>query len=174
MIITVFDFTQKIPALGEPVSPFLYSYVYKNSLGSTPISPKNIHREKIEITKKAIALAKKKELNKENNVIKQQQAARLSRGIVTKELLAVLHAAIQNQQHYPGNALQNERQGRTTVAFVLLKNGFVRDLRVEKSSGTASLDEAAMDAVLAAQPFKVKDYVTKARGFSIDIVFELS
>lgn len=94
-------------------------------------------------------------------------------------LLALLHAAIQEKQQYPHSALQMGREGRVTLAFVLHKNGAISNLRIAKRSGTASLDQAAIEAVNAAAPFHVaKKYLDKsvelAQAYQVDVVFELT
>src|SRR5437867_1395289 len=52
-------------------------------------------------------------------------ASTSSRGQQTQALLAMLHAAIQKQQHYPESAMQMERQGHATVNFTLFTNGSI-------------------------------------------------
>lgn len=91
------------------------------------------------------------------------------------ELVAFLHAAIQARQRYPIAALQMERHGRVSVRFVLYQNGSISHLRIAKSSGTASLDEAAITAVNDAAPFTdAKNKLKNAQEYSIDVVFELT
>lgn len=43
--------------------------------------------------------------------------------------------------------------GEGVVVFSIMRNGAFTDLRMESSSGDASFDEAALDAVQAAAPF---------------------
>lgn len=98
---------------------------------------------------------------------------------VVSELIALLHAAIQEKQRYPAAAMQMGREGRVTLAFILHKNGAISNLRIAKVSGTASLDQAAVDAVNAAVPFKAAEkYLKKssdaAQEYQIDVVFELT
>ncbi|QLH42295.1 MAG: energy transducer TonB [Coxiellaceae bacterium] len=86
----------------------------------------------------------------------------------------MLHVAIQKHQHYPANALQLNKQGRVTLAFTLLTNGYVSNLTVLKSSGVPSLDEAAIAAVKEAVPFSgLEQYLNEAKAFHIDVVFDL-
>ena len=88
---------------------------------------------------------------------------------------ALLHDAIQKKQHYPQAALHMERQGRVTVAFTLMQDGSVDHLKIVSSSGTGMLDQAALNAVLAASPFhEVKKYIQHIEEYQIDIVFELT
>lgn len=116
-----------------------------------------------------------KQVKKPVEKMSQQASAKSSsRGQQTETLLALLHDAIQKQQHYPPSALEMERQGRATVKFMLSPSGSIQDLRIVKSSGTQSLDDAALAAVNRAAPFRVEEYLDAAREFSIDVVFELS
>jgi protein TonB len=54
---------------------------------------------------------------------------------------------------YPARAKMLGWEGRVVLAFVLLADGAVRGLRVERTSGYALLDEAALSAVKRAAPF---------------------
>lgn len=91
------------------------------------------------------------------------------------ELLALLHAAIQQKQHYPISALQMERQGRVKLGFTLFINGQIENLRIISSSGTESLDHAALLAVKKAVPFqRIENYLTSAQEYNVDVVFELA
>lgn len=96
-------------------------------------------------------------------------------GQQTNELLVLLHQAIQEHQTYPPSALEMERQGRVTVGFTLLKNGDIMNLRIVKSSGTNSLDEAGLAAVQMTAPFQeAEKYLSlNSQDFVIGVVFEL-
>lgn len=96
-------------------------------------------------------------------------------GEKTSELVALLHAAIQAKQRYPASALQIGQEGRVNLMFILYKNGSISDLRVARSSGTDSLDQAALVAVKEAVPFKGADkYLQASQEYSIEVVFELT
>jgi protein TonB len=100
--------------------------------------------------------------------------AAANRGQPVHELLALLHAAIQKQQRYPLSAQQMAREGRVTVVFILLPSGQIQQVRIMQSSGTASLDEAALMAVRDAAPFQQVDkYLQTAKEYSVDVVFTL-
>ena len=90
-------------------------------------------------------------------------------------LLNLLHLAIQNQQHYPASALALERQGAAIVSFVLWTDGHISDLQLVNSSGTVSLDKAALAAVNDAVPFQHVDHYLRApQKFRIAIAFKLN
>ena len=101
-------------------------------------------------------------------------AERRPRGEQVAALLALLHAAIQRHQQYPESAQALARQGRATVSFTLHPDGRAQYPAVVKSSGTHSLDSAALAAVCDAAPFAgVNQYLHQATIFSVDVVFEL-
>lgn len=112
--------------------------------------------------------------NKENNH-NVSVASSHQTGVQTQELLALLHAAIQAQQRYPLSAMEMERQGSAKVKFRLFPSGKIENLRMIQSSGTDSLDQAALAAVQNAAPFtEIHRHLTAAQEFSIDVVFELA
>ena len=97
-----------------------------------------------------------------------------SQGEPSNGLLALLHAAIQDNQQYPPRALQIKRQGRVMVGFTLYPNGAISNLQLIQSCGTDTLDAAALAAVRLAAPFKQVDtYLKAAEAFSIEVVFAL-
>lgn len=137
------------------------------------------------------SIVKKDGLTRSNTMVHQKEASPVNQAVVglssvvskTKALtgderstlLALLHAAIQAKQRYPASALAMEREGRVTLLFVLYKNGAISDLRIAQSSGTESLDQAAIQAVNDAAPFKqIDQHVNKSEEYSIDVVFELT
>lgn len=91
------------------------------------------------------------------------------------ELLSLLHAAIEAHKQYPAAAMEMEREGTVTLTFTLFPDGNIEDLHMTKSSGTNSLDIAAMAAVREAIPFKnINKYLEKPQNYQIDVVFELA
>ena len=61
--------------------------------------------------------------------------------------LAALQAAIAARQQYPAEARRSGRVGTVTVAFVILSDGRITQMRIAKGSGVPSLDSAALDAL---------------------------
>lgn len=61
--------------------------------------------------------------------------------------------AIQRAIAYPATARKMGWEGKVVVAFHLLSDGSVRDVRVVQGSGYAALDRGAIDAVRNASPF---------------------
>jgi len=64
-----------------------------------------------------------------------------------------LREAIQREISYPAVARRMGWEGRVVVAFVILPDGAVRDVRVVHGSGFSVLDRNAMEAVRSASPF---------------------
>ena len=66
---------------------------------------------------------------------------------------AWIRDAIQHAIAYPATARRMGWEGKVVVAFQLLPDGSVRDVRVVQGSGHAALDRGAIDAVRNASPF---------------------
>jgi protein TonB len=64
-----------------------------------------------------------------------------------KQYLAGLRRAIAKKRHYPTRALQTGKTGVATVYFVLDQQGRIRDARLDKSSGSSALDQAAVETL---------------------------
>lgn len=167
-VLTV-DFSAKPVIIGDQSAPLVNSYIYKSAF-----VPKT-QTKKLEPEKQKSIISTKKNIEKTTQTAQPVKQASHSSGVQTEELLAILHSAIQQQQHYPESAMQMERQGRATMKFTLFPNGNISDLRLAKSSGTESLDNAALVAIREAAPFnQINKYLNEAKEFSIDVVFELA
>ena len=66
---------------------------------------------------------------------------------------AWIRDAIQHAITYPPTARRMGWEGKVVVAFRLLSDGSVRDVRIVRGSGHAALDRGAIDAVRNASPF---------------------
>ena len=66
---------------------------------------------------------------------------------------AYIRDAIQQAIAYPATARRMGWEGKVVVAFHLLPDGSVLDVRVVQGSGHAALDRGAIDAVRSASPF---------------------
>lgn len=66
---------------------------------------------------------------------------------------AGIRDAIQHAIAYPATARRMGWEGKVVVAFQLLPDGSVRDVRVVQGSGHGALDRGAIDAVRNASPF---------------------
>ena len=74
-------------------------------------------------------------------------------GKVSVSYLDLLKARIFLVWKYPDDAIQKGQQGRVSVSFVLSSSGELVDIGILKSSGSYSLDTAAMAAIEQASPF---------------------
>ena len=76
-----------------------------------------------------------------------------SGGGTTAGDFAWIRDAIQLAIAYPATARRMGWEGKVVVAFHLLPDGSVRDVRVVQGSGYGALDRGAIDAVRTASPF---------------------
>jgi len=138
-------------------------------------SAKSIKHQAIILKPKAIRKYIPERRIEKEVVVENHATAIQQKGEEIDDLLRLLHRTIQSAQQYPKSAQAMHKEGRVTVQFKLMKNGEVRDLALQRSSGISSLDKAALDAVNRAQPFhSIDHYLSGPRIFSIDIVFALS
>lgn len=94
------------------------------------------------------------------------------------EYFDMVKLRIESKKQYPREAMRREIQGRTTVLFMISRNGSISMIKIQKSSGNRALDEAAHKAVQSASPlpvppsrlFKNKKQIRLA----VTIVFELT
>ena len=169
--VAFFDWSKNVSLLGDTKHSFISSYVFHASLPTTSsIKTKNEIKNLPDKALRLIKSKRKHQLASSPSTVSAHQT-----GEQTKSLLALLHSAIQKEQHYPLNAIETERQGTSTVKFFLFPNGKITNLQIVKSSGVESLDLAALAAVQHAVPFQEVDtYLQSAQEFSIDVVFELA
>lgn len=86
----------------------------------------------------------KKIVESKNKINQIQQ--RISKAVVESFQLRVLRL-IENYKYYPIREQRRGIEGRTTIGFLLYKNGHIEKLQVLRSSGVRALDEAALNAV---------------------------
>jgi TonB family protein len=187
-VIFYYDFPAVKITLGQDAVKTVYSYVYQGDASEKKISSSSqnhaastepIQQEVPEKgIQKVIAFKKLIPASSQSGSQPSQLAKQLSpasNGRQTSELIALLHAAIQKQQRYPASALQLEREGKVKVRFTLDTHGIISNLQVAESSGTSSLDEAALSAVKDAAPFsEAMRYLHEPQVYNIDVAFELT
>lgn len=89
------------------------------------------------------------------------------------QLLKILHDEIAVKQVYPENAVTLKQTGTAKIRFLLHPNGQITHILVLQSSGFSSLDAAASASVQSISPVgEAHAYLTIARFFSLDIIFE--
>lgn len=67
-------------------------------------------------------------------------------------------------------ALRSSRRGHAVVTFTILRDGTIKNIRIEQSSGNRSLDDSGMRALLSIDrmPVLPSDW----RGSSVDVIFD--
>lgn len=162
----------------KAVSAFIYQGAFSQSvLVKDQEKIKSNHTKEPVIKKTKSLQALKIKENASEKKIQQSSSSQssVSQGEATSTLIALLHDAIQRKQQYPASAWEMQRQGRVTVVFQLHQDGRISHLRMLKSSGTSSLDQAALQAVNDAAPFQeLLVYIKQPEEYQIDIVFELA
>lgn len=88
------------------------------------------------------------------------------------ELQKILHEAISAKQSYPESAQLLNQEGIVRIRFLLRPEGVLENVVIEKSSGFASIDDAALTAAKAISPVRQAHlYLKTAKLFSVDIRF---
>jgi len=72
---------------------------------------------------------------------------RIGQQRLEKEYLAGLRRAIAKKRYYPARARRTGKTGVATVYFILDQQGRIRDARLDKSSGSSVLDQAAVETL---------------------------
>lgn len=94
-------------------------------------------------------------------------------GTKLNKLIAIVYRDIAAHKTYPEMAQQLNQTGVATVSFMLHPDGKITGLTLVRSSGYQDLDQAALAAVTAAQPFSgVQAYLREARQFRLNIHFQ--
>lgn len=70
-----------------------------------------------------------------------------------RDYLAALARQIHRKKYYPKAARLNRQEGRVVVTFVIQGSGLITDIRVTRSSGSATLDKAAVQTLERISPF---------------------
>jgi protein TonB len=73
--------------------------------------------------------------------------SRIGQQRLEKQYLAGLRRAIAKKRYYPTRARRTGKTGVATVYFVLDQQGRIRDARLDKSSGSSALDQAAVETL---------------------------
>jgi len=91
------------------------------------------------------------------------------------DYLDMVRLKIESRKQYPPFSRQRNMEGMVTVEFMIGVDGFISGLIVVRSSGFASLDEAAVAAVNSAAPFPPPPdkYFKQQVRVKVPIAFEL-
>jgi protein TonB len=97
-------------------------------------------------------------------------------GITRKDYFEMVRFKIESRKKYPASARARQIEGRVTVGFAMDTGGRAADVRVVKSSGHESLDQAAVEAVRSASPFPVppQGMIKNTIPLEVVIAFELT
>lgn len=68
------------------------------------------------------------------------------------DYLEKLYRHLLRYKKYPPEAIGAKQQGRVEIAFTIARDGTISDARIEKSSGSAMLDDATLALVRHASP----------------------
>lgn len=89
-------------------------------------------------------------------------------------IIELLHRRISDNKKYPYLAKKQQREGVSTVAFMLYPDGSVENARLVHTSRSGLLDRAALSAVNKIEPFTAaQEYIEQAKEFQVDVVFNL-
>ena len=72
-----------------------------------------------------------------------------------QQLLLIIAQEIQHNLHYPTWAVTHIAQGQSLLQFQLNPQGDLQNIQLIQSSGTARLDQAAMQAITASSPIAI-------------------
>jgi protein TonB len=85
-----------------------------------------------------------------------------------------VRSKIQSQIHYTPVMARWRLQGQVQIALTLLSDGSIASLNIQKSSGSAELDQQALNSVRAAIPFPSFSSTAPARKLELPIDFRLN
>ena len=93
-----------------------------------------------------------------------------------RDYFDLIRLRIEQKKRYPGPAKERNQEGRTTVRFVISKEGRPQGVRIHKSSNNRLLDQAALQAIRDAGPFPVPPlrHFQGEVPVELTIVFELT
>ncbi len=77
----------------------------------------------------------------------------VDRVALLREYAATIKPMIENKKKYPEKARRNDIEGEVRVRFIVARDGTIKDISLNTSSGTSILDNAALKAVRDAAPF---------------------
>lgn len=89
--------------------------------------------------------------------------------------LAALVAEIERRKFYPRRARRLREEGTVTVRFLLLRDGRLTAIEIDRSSGSRHLDRAAIETVRRASPFRpLPDTLAREQWrLSLPVVYRL-
>lgn len=125
----------------------------KQALNDRPPVPVRLVNIPPELLEPLEALARQEEAPLPETGEPEEGVSFVAEGGVATDYLDRLKIKIFRIWEYPEDAIFKGEQGRVSVSFVLNDKGEVVEIGVLKSSGSDSLDSAAMAAIEQAAPF---------------------
>lgn len=110
-----------------------------------------------------------------SKVVSPQPARAVSDTHERQHYLAALAATIDRNKFYPRAARRRGEEGTVVVRFVIRKDGQLTELTIVESSGSARLDEAALQTLQRVTPFRaIPDALNRdSWSISVPIAFNL-
>ena len=92
------------------------------------------------------------------------------------DYLAMVRLKIEQHRKYPPQARIKQNEGKVIVRFIITREGAARKIKVIKSSGHTSLDEAGLKAIRTSAPFPKPPANLFKQEISIElpIIFKLT
>ncbi len=135
---------------------------------------KTIHFDKSEDNSNLNKIQNYQKHTSESEVNQEEEKKKNIDGDKLNELVAHLYQEINKHKKYPRQAFKMAIEGSVEVNFVLFPNNNIEGLKVIASSGSDILDEAALNSIKDAQPFKdVAKYLQGKQEFNLVLKFEL-
>ena len=96
--------------------------------------------------------------------------------VTPNDYFEIVRLRIESYKRYPNAAKARQIEGRTTVRFVIERDGRISLLKVVRSARYRALDQAALSAVKEASPFPrpPKNLFKGPIPLEITIMFELT
>lgn len=172
--------TEPEPALAPKPEPVPKQKILAKPKPQPKPKPRSKHVEKPRHKSKRKSPPPPRHVSGRNGETKGKTGARSARGsanrggshrkggagkeALERAYLAGLRQAIARKRHYPASARRASRTGVATVYFVLDRNGRISGARLAKSSGSDTLDRAAVETLRRLARYKpIPDAIGRTR-----------
>ncbi|HVN72078.1 MAG TPA: TonB family protein [Desulfomonilia bacterium] len=159
ILVHIFIIVQPVHLLVNPESSGISLYAVPVRLIDLPLQETPSNNEK----------ASEKLITPPKNQEETEGVSFVAEGGVGVVYLSKLKVKIFRIWQYPRDAILKGQQGKVAISFVINSNGVVENMGVVSSSGSKSLDTAAMDAIKQASPYgpfspDIKESTLKVTG----------
>lgn len=131
--------------------------------------PHNYIRAQEHKIRKSISSEQKKSKNGTNPVTDDQQKNNISEMSLLR-YHEIIKQKIEDMRIYPSNARHRRIEGAVHVNFSLTSSGELNSIAIKKSSGSPTLDNAALEAVKNAAPFPPYNDFCNKETLLMDVV----